>query len=121
MGSAHYIVLEKDIEGLDAMMDGKCLSRCIDSLDKTARLIGVRPLSDLFSMPPDELAEFMDGADEVELPSLQQFSALDGLATVRALLSRTEAQPAVHDLENCERILSAAARHSVRWHFQIDV
>ena len=62
----------------------------------------------------------MDGA-EVELPPLQQFSAADGLATVRALLPRPDAEPAIEDLQACERILSVAAECGVGWHFQIDV
>ena len=121
MGAANYIVLEKEIAGLDTMIDGKSLSRHMESLDAAARQLGVRPLSEFFSMPPDELAEFMDGADDVELPPLQQFSAQDGLVTVRALLPRPEAQPAIQDLKECERILQAAAEHGVGWHFQIDV
>lgn len=121
MGAAHYIVLEKDIDGLDTAMDGKRLSGYIEVLDKTARELGVRPLSEFFSMPADELAEFMDGADDVELPPLKHFSAQDGLDTVRALLPRPEAKPALLDLQDCERILTAAAEHGIGWHFQIDV
>ena len=121
MGSAHYIVLERNIDDLDTMMDGKCLSQNIELLDEVAEDIGVRPLSEFFSMPPEELAEFMDGANDIELPPLEQFSAQDGLITVRALLARPEAQPALEDLQACERILSVAAQHGVRWRFQIDV
>jgi hypothetical protein len=123
MGSAHYIVLEKEIDGLDTMMDGKSLSRHIEALDDAARKLGVRPLSEFFSMPPDELAEFLDDADDIQLPPLKQFSAQDGLATVRALLTHTpvHADHVVDDLRECERILSAAGEHGVGWHFQIDV
>lgn len=122
MGSAHYIVLEKEIDGLDTMMDGKRLSRQIEALDKAANELGVRPLSGFFSMDRDAMADVIgDDFDDMEIPPLQQFSAQDGLATVRALLPRPEAQPAIQDLQACERILSAAAQHGVRWHFQIDV
>jgi hypothetical protein len=121
MGAAHYIVLEREIEGLDTAMDGKSLSRHLDALDAAAQQLGVRPLSGFFSMPPDELREFMDGADDVELPPLTQFSAQEGLTTIRALLTRPEAQPAVQDLQDCERILGEALKHGVGWHFQIDV
>jgi hypothetical protein len=122
MGAAYYIVLEREIDRLDTMIDGKSLSRNMESLDKAARELGVRPLSEFFSMKPEELAEYLDGADDdVELPPLQQFSAQDGLAAVRALLPRPEAQAAIEDLKACERILSVAAEHGVGWHFQIDV
>jgi len=120
MGSAHYIVLEKAIDGLDTKMDGQRLSQHIDTLDKTARQLGVYPLSEFFSMPPEDLADFMYGADEIDLSLMQHYCAHDGLATVRALLSRPEAKPAIDDLRACERILNVAARHGIRWHFQID-
>ena len=121
MGAAYFIVLEKKIDGLDTTMDGKSLSRQIEALDEAAEELGVRTLSSFFSMPADELAEFMDDAEDIELPPLKQFSAEEGLASVRALLPRPEAQPAMEDLRACERILATAAEHGVGWHFQIDV
>ena len=60
MGSAHYIVLERKIDGLDTMMDGKSLSRHIESLDMAARQLGVRPLSEFFSIAPEQAAEFIE-------------------------------------------------------------
>jgi hypothetical protein len=98
------------------MMDGKSLSRHIEALDDTARKLGVRPLSEFFSMPPDELAGFLDDAGDIELPPLQHFSAHDGLATVRALLAHTPTHAADHlagDFRECERILTVAAQHEV--------
>jgi hypothetical protein len=121
MGFAHYIVLEREIDGLDTLMDGKALSRNIELLDAAAEKLGLRPLSEFFSMPPDEVADFLDDTSGIELPPLEQFSAQDGLATVRALLAQPEAKSALHDLKDCERILAVAVEHGVRWHFQIDV
>src|SRR5580693_2351656 len=100
MGAAHYIVLEREIDGLDTMIDGKSLSRHIESLDKAAQKLGVRPLSEFFSMTPEEMSDFLgDDATDLKLPPLQQFSTKDGLTTVRALLPRPEAQPAIEDLQ----------------------
>lgn len=122
MGAAYYIALEKTIDGLDTMMDGKCLSQHIESLDALAQQLGVRPLSEFISMDADSLAEVLgDDADGIEVPPMKQFSAEDGLATIRALLPRPEAQPALDDLKDCDRILSAAAQHGIGWHFQIDI
>ena len=127
MGVAHYIVLERKIDGLDTGMDGKSLSRHIDSLDEAARELGVRPLSEFFSADPEQMAEFLESegidAGEGELPALQQFTAQDGLATVRALAAHAAAQAdgVAQDLRECERILSAAAQHGVGWHFEIDI
>src|SRR4051812_43195964 len=97
MGTAYFIVLERDIDGVDASMDGKSLSRHVESLDDAARQLGVRPLSEFFSADPAELAEFIEGDGQdagIELPSLQQFSAQDGLATVRALAAHPAARAA---------------------------
>ena len=123
MGSAYYIVLEKEIDGLNTTMDGKSLSLHIGALDKAAVELGVRPLSEFFSMPPDELAEFMDGTDNVELSASQQFSAQEGLTTIRALLGHTPVHKdwVVEDLQDCEQILKIAAAQGVGWHFQIDI
>src|SRR5437879_5667054 len=121
MGSAYFIVLARKIDGLETGMDGKSIARHVDALDETARQLGVRPLSEFFSMSPDDAAEFMEGADDIELPPLQQFSAQDGLTTVRALLSKTHPEHVAEDLRECERILIAAAQHGVGWHFEIDI
>src|SRR4051812_27461394 len=122
MGAAYYIALETEIEGLDTMMDGKLLSRHIESLDSAAEQLGVRPLTEFISMDGDALIDILgDDAVGIETPLLQQFPAQDGFVTVRALLPRPEAQPAMQDLMDIERILSAAAQHGVGWHFQIDI
>ena len=61
-------------------------------------------------------------AGEIELPPPQSFPAVDGLATVRALLPHAAARAhgVAEDLRECERILGAAAQHRVAWHFEID-
>jgi len=86
MGAAYHIVLEKQIEGLDTMMDGKRLSKNIESLDTIAREPGVRPLDDFISMDADAIKTiFGDDAEGIEVPPMKQFSAEDGLTTIRAL------------------------------------
>jgi hypothetical protein len=127
MGTAYYIVLERNIDGLDTSMDGKSLSQNIESLDETAHHLGVRPLSEFFSMDPEEALEFMAGegvdTEDITMPPLKQFSAQDGLATVNALLSHSHscAKHVAEDLRECERILTAAAEQGVGWHFEIDI
>jgi hypothetical protein len=77
MGAAYFIVLEREIDGVETGMDGKSLSRHIESLDDAARELGVRPLSEFFSADPEQLAEFMEGEGlgrgDVTPPALQQF------------------------------------------------
>ena len=127
MGVAFYVVLERKIDGLDSGMDGKSLARHIESLDLAARELGVRPLSEFLSGDPEELTEFMEGegiaGSDGELAPLEQFSAEEGLATVRALASHAaaRAEGVARDLHECERILSAATQHGVGWHFEIDI
>lgn len=126
MGAAYFIVLESEIGGLDSSMDGKSISHHIESLDEAASQLGVRSLSDFFSADPEAMAEFMEaeGIDmgDVGPASLQQFTAQDGLVTVRALLLHPLAQleGVARDLRDCERILSAAALQGVGWHFEVD-
>ena len=127
MGVAFFVVLERKIDGLDTMMDGKALARHIEFLDALANELRVRPLSEFVSVNPDEMHDFledegMDTAD-VEIPPVKYFSANEGLATVRAILTspRLLEHAAVNDLKECERILCAAGRCDVRWHFEIDI
>ena len=90
MGAAFFIVLEREIDGLDTFMGGKSLSREVESLDEAARQLGVRPLSGFFSLDPEQAAGFMEDegmdAGDLGLPPLHHFKAEDGLATVRALV-----------------------------------
>jgi hypothetical protein len=126
MGTAYFIVLERKIDGLDTGMDGKGIARNADALDQAARELGVRPLSEFFSIAPEQAAEFMEGegmdAGDLELPPLQQFTAVEGLATVRALAAHPAArvEGVASDLRECERILTLAAQQNVGWHFEVD-
>jgi hypothetical protein len=126
MGAAYFIVLEREIEGVDISMDGKSLSQYIESLDDAARQLGVRPLSEFYSADTDQLAHFLesDAAEigDVSMAPLQNFAAEEGLITIRALRSHSVAQMngLTQDLSDCERILSAAAQQRVGWHFEVD-
>ncbi|MGP8201365.1 MAG: hypothetical protein ACLQU4_17890 [Limisphaerales bacterium] len=68
---------------MDTDMDGKSLSRHIEFLDALARQLGVRPLSEYFSIAPEQAAELMQGEGieegDIKLPPLEQFSAQGGL------------------------------------------
>lgn len=125
MGSAYYIRLERKIEGLDTGMDGKSISRHIEALDDAARELGVTPLSEFYSIDPENDGGFMEaaGLGDIELPPVTQFAAQDGLRTVQALAMHTVAKSGhvAQDLQNCERILTVAAQHGVGWHFELDV
>ena len=124
MGAAYFIVLERKIDGLDTMLDGKMLSKSAEVFDALATRLGVKPITEFLSVDPAQMAEFMAGEGndvaEVEFPPLQQFSAKEGLKTISALLSQPEAQLAIQDLKDFERILTVAAQREVGWHLEAD-
>ena len=125
MGAALYIALEKEIPGVDTMIDGKMLSRAEKHLAEAAKRLGVRPLMEFFSISADEASDLL-GEDTagIELPSVQWFSAVEGLKTVQALLAEAESSPdlkgAKDNLLDCERVLNEAKKHGVRWHLAVD-
>jgi len=126
VGSALYIVLEKKIPGLDAMVDGKMLAQAEEHLAKAAQRLKVRPLMEFFSINPAEAAGFLeDEGAEAEIPAEQWFSAEEGLKTVQALLGEMENSPeskiTKDDLLGFERVLREAQKQRVRWHLAVDV
>jgi hypothetical protein len=132
MGGSYSIVLEKKIENFDASIDGKALARSMEALEELALLRDVRPLTGFTSVDPADAADFLIGEGipptGLHLPPVQQFSPEEGLATVRALIAHLNMQPSavrnpeavLVDLRSCERILSRAQQHGVRWHFEVD-
>ena len=98
MSTALFIVLEKDIPGFDAAVNGKPLSRASKGLDRIAGKLGVRPLMEFCSMDLGEAADLLAdlGGEEADIPPEQWFDPEEGLRTVEALLThlrrRTEAR-----------------------------
>jgi hypothetical protein len=132
VGAAYSIILEKKIETFDSSLDGQALVRSMEALEELALLRNVRPLTGFTSIDPGTAAEFLMGEGipptDVNLPPVQQFDPADGLATVRALISHLNVQPSavrnaeavLANLRDCERILTRAQQHGVRWHFKVD-
>jgi hypothetical protein len=125
MGAALYIVLEKNIPGIDIMIDGKMLSQLEKDLAEAAERRGVRPLMQFFSTDSDEAAALLgEEIEGIDVPPAEWFSADDGLNTVNALLAEVEAsselKAAKDDLLGCQRVLREAQKTGVRWRFAID-
>ncbi|SRR6266536_2051168 len=125
MGAALYIALEKEIPGVDIMIDGKMLNRSEKQLAGAAKRLGVRPLMEFFSISADEASDLLgEDVAGIEIPAAQWFSAEEGLRTVDALLSEADASPesraAKDDLLGCQRVLREAQKHGVRWHLAVD-
>ena len=127
MGAALYVVLEKEIPGLDTMINGKTLSKAGERLAEVASQAGVRPLMEFFSMDPGDASGFLEGEGmgDIEIPPEQWFLAEEGLRTVRALLAEVERDPTLksarEDLAEFERVLDAAQKAGVRWHLAVDI
>ena len=125
MGAALYIALEKKIQDVDTIIDGKMLSKAEKHLAKAAKRAGVRPLMEFFSVSADEAADLLgDDVAGIDIPAAQWFSAEEGLRTVDALLSEAdtsaESRAAKDDFVGCQRVLREAHKHGVRWHLAID-
>jgi hypothetical protein len=126
MGTALYIALQKTLPDVDTMIDGKMLSKAEKQLATAAKRLGVRPLMEFFSSSADEAAGLLgEDVAGIDIPAAQWFSAEEGLKTVDALLAAADGSPdlrvARDDLLGCQRVLSEAQKHGVRWHLAIDL
>lgn len=132
MGVSIYVSLEQDIAGVDPLaINGKPLSKAVDVLDEWAQAKGLRPVMEMVSSPPEEVADLMD-VDVDDLPehlaAEQWFAAADGLKTIRAMIAHLQQHPTVvkssdevlADLQDIEAVLVAAEPSQVRFHFSID-
>jgi hypothetical protein len=125
MVTALYIALEKKIPDVDAMIDGKMLSKAEKHLAEAAKRLGVRPLMDFFGTSADEAGDLLgEDVAGIDIPAAQWFSAEEGLRTVDALLAAADASAelgaAKDDLLGCQRVLREAQKHGARWHLAID-
>lgn len=132
MGVSIYVSLEKDIAGVDPLaINGKPLSKAVDVLDEWAQAKGLRPVMEMVSSPPEEVADLMD-VDVDDLPehlaAEQWFAAADGLKTIRAMLEHLQQPPTavkavddvLSDLQDIEAVLVAAEQSQVKFHFSMD-
>jgi hypothetical protein len=132
MGVSIYVSLEKEIAGIDPLaINGKPLSQAVEVLDEWAQTIGLTPLMEMVSSPPEEIAELMD-VDLEDLPkhlvAEQWFAAADGLRTIRGMIEHLRLQSAaikasgdvLTDLQDIETVLMAAELAQVRFHFSLD-
>jgi hypothetical protein len=130
MGSSYFITLQSNIPDFDPMMDGKSIAKASETLDEIATSLGVRPLMEFFSANPANVASMLgdDIGDDIELPTQVYFPAVEGLATVQALLAHLRANPdklhkpesVLDDLAIMEEILLVAYEEGVDWCLDID-
>jgi hypothetical protein len=132
MSAAIYIVLARDVPGIDNCASGKALSRAEHVLTPLAHELSVRPLMDFFSMSTEDYAaqaeEFSLPLGSEGPPDEEWFTADEGLRTVRALLAHVDAHPeaveapgrVLDDLRDFADVLEAAREHGTRWHLGVD-
>ena len=98
MGAEYTIRAEREIEGLDVLVNGKALAHS-EELGQFAERAGVAPLLSFFSQDPEEARAFAEEHDVTPppggYPPIQWFEAADGLATVQALIAMLEADPSI--------------------------
>jgi len=126
---SYYIVLEKQIPGVDVFVNGNHLSKHGAGLEKLAKKLGVTTLMNFFSTTKDELASLLgENASTENIPISEEkwFTPEDGLRTINALLEHLPGS-GIFDTDRIEselrefaRVLEIAKASDVRWHLAID-
>lgn len=133
MAASMYIVVEGDDPGYDIFVNGRSLARHEDALERLALRLGVRPLIEFFSADENSMALLIEeGAGNPELmrrlPPPQWYSPMDGMATVKALVSALEEEPqqlgtegalVLAELEEYARVLKKTEERGLRWHLAV--
>jgi hypothetical protein len=130
MSSALYIVLDREVPGLDTFMNGKALAAAEEVVTAHCERLGVRDLWSFYSVDPLDVADPLDDVDDFgDLDGLGPattdawFPVTDGLTTVRALRGALPGQTGtavLEDLGDMERILAEAERAGARWYLAVD-
>jgi hypothetical protein len=132
MSVAMYVVLDRDVSGVDTVMDGKALAHAAPALERLCNELGVRELDMFSGANPEDLLDLLGDDPEhgasVE-PGEVWYRPSDGLVTVRALIQAVESDAAVvpqpgrvlDDLRSIERILAAAEPEGARWSLAVDL
>lgn len=130
MAASLYIVVEGEDPGYDIFVNGHALARHEDALDRLATRLRVKPLLDFFSADQNSMALLLEqGTGNPEwarnLPEPQWFPAVEGLASVRAMIAFLSGTPAafgsetvlvVNELREYERVLQKTSDRGLRWH-----
>jgi hypothetical protein len=133
MAASMYIVVEGEDPGFDIFVNGRSLARHEDALERLALRLGVRPLIEFFSADEVSMSLLIEeGAGDPELmrrlPPPQWYSAADGRATVKALLTAleddpqqlgTEGQLVLAELQEYARVLERTTQAGLRWHLAV--
>ena len=131
MGAAYYIVLDREIAGVDPFVNGKAVARESDRLELVTQSLGLRDINEFVSASPDDL---MATAEElgIELPNEPPpeawFTPEEGLTWVSRLQDHLRTNPnevgdadaVLADLAEYRQLLDTAKANDIRWHFAVD-
>jgi hypothetical protein len=136
MGVSIWVRPKKELSGVDPLdTDGKLLAKAVDILDRAARKLGVRPLSDFYSVSKKQALAEIEGDDDLtdeEWEALADdhvwWDPADGLASVEALAEWVmqngdkvhRSDDVLADLEDCRKVLTAAVREGVEFNIGVD-
>ncbi len=121
MSVAYFITLDSDDPGFDAFVDGKVLTRHVDSVNAIAADIGLKQFEDYAFQ---DLSEF-GGPDMDE----QWFDAAEGIAWATALRAHLRNHPGavgdaagvIEDLDDYIRVFEEAESRGLKWHLELDL
>ncbi len=133
MGAALFVVLDREVDGLDTFINGKALSSAEATLSNICLERRLKDLWSFFSANPEAEAAFfadegIDAADITPGEPEQWFEPAEGLSTVRGLLGALEtdgaglqdASSVAEDLRDLERVLVGAEAGGAKWHLAVD-
>ena len=120
MSTAYFIVLDDDDPGFDSFVDGKMLTRELDSVNRIAANLGLKRFEDYAFQ---DLSEF--GGPDMDP---DWFDAKEGIDWASQILQRMREDPlavkevdgVIADLEDYIRIFEEAGRRGMKWHLELD-
>ena len=145
MGMAYYSVLNPPIEGYqpELIVGGKAIARAMALLDAWAGELGVQPLSGYHSENLEETFEKIGEPVPEGVPDrpIKWSDPADGLATIRALVARIEAEDEsefeiegpvrrnqtvnadwlAEDLRALEAVLKRASENKSKFRLRVDI
>src|SRR5215211_6404358 len=124
MGVAYFIVLDREIAGVDAFVDGKAVAREGDRLAVVTQTLGLRNLNEFVSADPNDVLEMAEelGIDLPNQPPPEVwFAPEDGLNWVSQVWNYLTANPSavgdangvLADLDEYRALLDTAKANAV--------
>lgn len=126
MGAAYFIVIDNPDPGFDTFVDGKALTREMDTVSEIAKKLTLTDIHDFASFAG--LAEEFDLDVEMPAASEKWLEPSDGVTWVKMIRQYIASNPDAlvnvvavdNDLKAWERVLGQAAAIHAKWHLEID-